>query len=206
MYWLPLPSATLRLSCTALLYPISHPRSGLGPPDQKIFHTASLRRPSCTCCLAALNLLPRSLLAPAAPRHEPVSTVSSPVWSPPFCCPLQGGAPVSPRGFSLLGYILPPPVLEPLPSHPFYWYINASTFRFVLKDWYIYLGTLGTIRLWDWSIMLNINDAPVSYLLRQSSIKNENQLIYFSDSSWQDCPDTSRIIGSYIIFYKVGPI
>ena len=28
----------------------------------------------------------------------------------------------------------------------------------------------------------------------------------FSDSSWQDCPDTVRSTGAYIIFYKGGPI
>ena len=28
----------------------------------------------------------------------------------------------------------------------------------------------------------------------------------FSDSSWQDCPDTRRSIGSYIIFYQGEPI
>ena len=28
----------------------------------------------------------------------------------------------------------------------------------------------------------------------------------FSDSSWQDCPDTERSTGAYIIFYQVGPI
>ena len=28
----------------------------------------------------------------------------------------------------------------------------------------------------------------------------------FSDSSWQDCPDTGRSTGSYIIFYQGGPI
>ena len=30
----------------------------------------------------------------------------------------------------------------------------------------------------------DINDAPVSDLLRKSSIKTENQLMDFSDSSW----------------------
>ena len=30
----------------------------------------------------------------------------------------------------------------------------------------------------------NINNAPVSDLLRQASIKNENNLMDFSDSSW----------------------
>ena len=37
-----------------------------------------------------------------------------------------------------------------------------------------------------------LNDAPVSDLLRQANIKTKNQLMDFSDSSWQDCPDTGR--------------
>ena len=48
--------------------------------------------------------------------------------------------------------------------------------------------------------------APFSDLLRQTSIKIENQLIDFSDSSWQDCPYTGRIIGAYIRFYQGGTI
>ena len=52
----------------------------------------------------------------------------------------------------------------------------------------------------------NIDDAPVSDLLRQASIKTENQLMDFSDSIWKDCPDTGRSTGSYIIFYQGGPI
>ena len=28
----------------------------------------------------------------------------------------------------------------------------------------------------------------------------------FSDYSWQDCPDTGRSTGAYIIFNQVGPI
>ena len=51
-----------------------------------------------------------------------------------------------------------------------------------------------------------MNDVPVSDLLRQASIKTENQLMDFSDSSWQYFPDTGRITGSYIIFYQGGPI
>ena len=27
-----------------------------------------------------------------------------------------------------------------------------------------------------------------------------------SDSSWQDCPETGRSTGAYMIFYKCGPI
>ena len=42
---------------------------------------------------------------------------------------------------------------------------------------------------------VDMNDAPVSYLMRQASIKTENQLIDFSDSSWQDFPGTGRSTG-----------
>ena len=41
---------------------------------------------------------------------------------------------------------------------------------------------------------------PVSDLFRQASIKTENNLMDFSDSRWQDFPDTGRITGVYIIF------
>ena len=51
-----------------------------------------------------------------------------------------------------------------------------------------------------------MNDAPVFDLFRQASIKTVNQLMDFSDSSWQDFPDTCRSTGVYIIFYKVFPI
>ena len=50
----------------------------------------------------------------------------------------------------------------------------------------------------------DINDTPVSDLLRQDSIKTENHLMDFSDSSWQECPDTGRIIGNILSFIKVG--
>ena len=42
----------------------------------------------------------------------------------------------------------------------------------------------------------DMNDATVSDLLRQSSIKTENQLIKFSDSSWQYFPNTGRRTGA----------
>ena len=51
-----------------------------------------------------------------------------------------------------------------------------------------------------------MNDAPVTDLLRQASIKTENHLIAFSGYSWQDCPDIGRSTGAYIIFYQGGPI
>ena len=52
----------------------------------------------------------------------------------------------------------------------------------------------------------DINDVPVTNLLRQASIKTENHLIDFSDYSWQDCTYTGISIGEYIIFYQGGPI
>ena len=53
---------------------------------------------------------------------------------------------------------------------------------------------------------VDMTDAPVTDLLRQDNIKNENHLMDFYDSSWQYFPDTGRSIGAYIIFYQGGPI
>ena len=50
------------------------------------------------------------------------------------------------------------------------------------------------------------SDAPVTDILRQANIKTKNHLMAFSDSSWQDCPDTGIRTISYIIFYQGGPI
>ena len=52
----------------------------------------------------------------------------------------------------------------------------------------------------------DLNDAPVTDLLIQDIIKTKNHLIDFSGSCWQDCPDTGRSTGAYIIFYQGGPI
>ena len=52
----------------------------------------------------------------------------------------------------------------------------------------------------------DLNDAPVTDILRQSNINTKNHLMEFFDSSWQDCPDTGRSTGAYIIFYQCGPI
>ena len=50
----------------------------------------------------------------------------------------------------------------------------------------------------------DMNDAPVSDLLRQASIKTENQLMDLSDSSFRYCSDNGRSIGAYIICYQGG--
>ena len=52
----------------------------------------------------------------------------------------------------------------------------------------------------------DLNDATVTYLLRQANINTKNHLVAFSDSSFQDCPDTGISTGAYIIFYQDGPI
>ena len=44
-----------------------------------------------------------------------------------------------------------------------------------------------------------LNDAPVTDILRQANIKTKNQLMALSYSSWQECQDTGRITGAYII-------
>ena len=52
----------------------------------------------------------------------------------------------------------------------------------------------------------DLNDAPVTDLLRQTNIKTQNHLMAFPDSSWQYCLDTGRSTGKYIIFYQSGTI
>ena len=49
----------------------------------------------------------------------------------------------------------------------------------------------------------DMKDAPLSELLRKASIKTKNQLMAFSDSSWQYFPDTDRSTVEYIISIKV---
>ena len=41
----------------------------------------------------------------------------------------------------------------------------------------------------------DMNDAPITDLLRQASIKTEIHLMIFLYSSWQDCPDTDISTG-----------
>ena len=48
----------------------------------------------------------------------------------------------------------------------------------------------------------DLNDAPVTDLLIQASIKTKNHLMYFTDFSWKGFPDTGRSTGVYIIFYQ----
>ena len=52
----------------------------------------------------------------------------------------------------------------------------------------------------------DMKDAPLSDLLRNASIKTENQVMDFSDSSWKYFPDTGRSTREYIILYQGGTI
>ena len=52
----------------------------------------------------------------------------------------------------------------------------------------------------------NPSDAPLSDLLRGANISTSYPVVAFSDSSWQDCPDTGRSTGCYIVFYQGGPV
>ena len=58
----------------------------------------------------------------------------------------------------------------------------------------------------DLKYYANLNDAPVTDLLRQANINTKNNLMAFSDSSWQDFPDTGRSTGAYISYYQGVPI
>ena len=85
-----LPYHPLPFDWSASIFaPNYSPSSGLGPHvhlDNLPLLPASTAR-TCTCCLATLDLIPRSLLALSSPCRELVSAASSPLWSPPFLCP-----------------------------------------------------------------------------------------------------------------------
>ena len=72
-----------------------------------------------------------------------------------------------------------------------------------LVHFFKYIKENKTFRLTYYSDM---KVAPLSDLLTQAIIKTENQLMYFSNSSWQYFPDTGRNTGAYIIFYQGVPI
>ena len=59
---------------------------------------------------------------------------------------------------------------------------------------------------WGLNYYDDIQYSLLSDLLRQASIKTENQLIYFYDSSCKYFPDNVRSTGAYIIFYEGVPI
>ena len=58
----------------------------------------------------------------------------------------------------------------------------------------------------DQKYYADLNDTPVPDLLKQANVKSKNHLMAFSDSSWQDFPDTGISTGTYMIFYQGGTI
>ena len=88
VYWLP-PHLPPLYWDAPLFTTYSTPSSGMGPPvnlDKGPILPDSTNR-TCAQCIYALDLLSRSLLAPADPRGEPVSDDLSPIQSPPFQFP-----------------------------------------------------------------------------------------------------------------------
>ena len=52
----------------------------------------------------------------------------------------------------------------------------------------------------------NMNDAPVTDLSRQASIKIENHLMAFSDSAWQDFQTLEEVQEHISSFIKMGQL
>ena len=52
----------------------------------------------------------------------------------------------------------------------------------------------------------HIEDSPMYDLLKQNNVKLDHNMFGMHDSSWQDCPDTGRSTGAYIIFSQGGPV
>ena len=52
----------------------------------------------------------------------------------------------------------------------------------------------------------NVMDAPVARLLFEHGVDPTAPLIAFTDSSWQDCPDSGRSTGGYVLFYQGGVV
>ena len=63
------------------------------------------------------------------------------------------------------------------------------------------LGYIGNNKTLSLKYYADMNDALVTDLLRQASIKTDNDLMDFSNSIWKDCPDTGRSTGEYILFH-----
>jgi hypothetical protein len=52
----------------------------------------------------------------------------------------------------------------------------------------------------------DITHSPIYKMLKQNDIQPSRNLFTFTDSSWDDDPDTSRSTGGYLIFYQGGVV
>ena len=68
------------------------------------------------------------------------------------------------------------------------------------------LGYMRDIKNLGLKYYASIEDATLSDILRQDIIKNDNQLMMFYDSIWQECPDTGISTGDHPVIYQGGPI
>ena len=72
-----------------------------------------------------------------------------------------------------------------------------------LANLLIYIRVNKTLGLRNYD---NTEDAPIYGLLVQDIIKADNQLMLFSDSICQECPDTGSSTGEYIVLHQGGKI
>jgi hypothetical protein len=75
-----------------------------------------------------------------------------------------------------------------------------------LKDFDALFWLLGYLRKYPaYGIRFyhNVSKSPVHELLQEQKIET-NEIVAFSDASWQDCPDTGRSTIGYLIFYQGG--
>jgi hypothetical protein len=75
-----------------------------------------------------------------------------------------------------------------------------------IKDYdalYWLLGYLRKYPAYGIRFYTNVSTSPVNELLRNNTIET-NEIMAFSDASWQDCPDTGRSTVGYLVFYQGG--
>ena len=78
--------------------------------------------------------------------------------------------------------------------------------KYTLKAWFHILRYIRDNKTLGLKYYADMNEVPVSDMLRQAIIKTENHLMAFSDSSWQDFLDTGKSTGAYNIFHQGGII
>ena len=91
------------------------------------------------------------------------------------------------------------------------WVVNKlakSSSKPGLKDYEALMHCFGYLRKFsDFGIKFyaNIKESPIYEICQNNKVPYTN-LLGFSDSSWQDCPDTGRSTAGYKVFYQGGLI
>ena len=77
-----------------------------------------------------------------------------------------------------------------------------------LKDYDALMHCFGYLRKFtDYAVKYyaNVDESPIYKICEKHKIPM-TELVGFSDSSWQDCPDTGRSTGGYKVFFQGGVI